>query len=186
MVIEGGDTADRFIVHEENDIQAAVPVLEREDGSYELLLPGDVPRLFKFLPLVNSVNTGLPAVFHSPQFWTTESRDGLVFSGGGPHSDANKGLLTKTAACFLQLASNCAEEDVADLYWSVSDVPAWLEDRSWYADWQRSMVRELAGIPLVLLDNEETAPVSEADLPLGDNTIRWDSVYHPWFRLGRG
>jgi hypothetical protein len=38
-VIEGGETANRFIVHEENDIQAAVPVLEREDGSYELLLP---------------------------------------------------------------------------------------------------------------------------------------------------
>jgi hypothetical protein len=186
MVIEGGDTADRFIVHEENDIQAAVPVLEREDGSYELLLPGDVPRFFKFLPLVNSVNTGLPAVFHSPQFWTTENRDGLVFSGGGPRSDANKGLLTKTAACFLQLASNCAEEDVADLYClldvSVSDVPAWLEDRSWYADWQRSMVRELASIPLVLLDNEKTAPVSEADLPLGDDTMRWDSVH----QLGSG
>ncbi|HKF13453.1 MAG TPA: hypothetical protein VKB89_32900 [Xanthobacteraceae bacterium] len=36
-VIEGGDTANRFIVHEENDIQAAVPVLEREND------PGCVP-----------------------------------------------------------------------------------------------------------------------------------------------
>jgi probable HAF family extracellular repeat protein len=64
------------------------------------------------------------------------NRDGLVFSGGGPQSDANKGLLSKTAACFLQLARNCAKEDVADLYClldvsAVSDVPAWLEDRSW-------------------------------------------------------
>ena len=181
-VIEGGDTATRFIVHEEDDIQAAVPVLEREDGSYELLLPGDVPRLFKFLPLVNSVNIGLPAVFHSPEFSTTENRDGLVFSASGPHSDANKELLTKAAACFLQLARNCAEEGIADLYLlldvsAVSDVPAWLEDQTWYAEWQRSMVRELAGIPLVLLDNEATAPVAEAELPLGDDTMAWESVY---------
>ena len=180
--IEGGDAATRFFVHEEEDIQAAVPVLEREDGSYELLLPGDVPRLFKFLPLVNSVSIGLPAVFHSPEFSTTENRDGLVFSGGGPHSDANKRLLIKAAACFLQLARNCAEEGVADLYFlldvrAVTDVPAWLEDRTWYAEWQRSTVRELAGIPLVLLDNGRTAGVAESDLPLGDDTMSWEDVY---------
>jgi hypothetical protein len=187
MAIEGGDTATRFIVHEEDEIQAAVPVLERSDGSYELLLPGDVPRLFKFLPLVNSVNIGLPAVFHSPEFSTTENRDGLMLSGGGPHSDANKELLTKAAACFLQLARNCAEEGVADLYLllnlsPVSEVPAWMEDSSWYADWQRSLVRELVGIPLVRLNNDVTAPVSEADLPLGDDTMTWESVY----QLGAG
>jgi hypothetical protein len=181
-VIEGGDTATRFIVHEEDDIQAAVPVLERGDGSYELLLPGDVPRLFKFMPLVNSVNIGLPAVFHSPEFSTTEHRDGLVFAEGGPHSDANKVLLTKAGEYFLQLARNCAEEKVANLYLlldvrAVSDVPAWLEDREWYADWQRSIIRELTGIPLVQLSNEETAAASEADLPLGDDTMTWESVY---------
>ena len=134
-VIEGGDTTNSFIVHEENDIQAAVPVREWADGSHELLLPGDVQRLFKFLPLVNSVNIGLPAIFHSSEFSTTENRDGLVFSAGGPHSDANKGLLTQAAACFLQLARNCAEEGVINLYFlldvsAVSDFPAWLEDRS--------------------------------------------------------
>ena len=105
-----------------------------------------------------------------------------VFSAGGPHSDANKELLTKAAECFLQLARNCAEEGVADLYLlldvsAVSDVPSWLEDQSWYADWQRSAIRELAGIPLVPLDNEETVPVVEADLPLGDDTMTWESVY---------
>jgi hypothetical protein len=186
-VVEGGDTATRFIIHEEDNIQAAVPVLEREDGSYELLLPGDVPRLFKFLPLVNSLNIGLPAVFHSAEFSTTENRDGLVFTAGGPNSDANKGLLTKAAACFVQLARNCAQGGLADLYFlldvsAVSDVPAWLEDRTWYAEWQRSMVRELAGIPLVRLNNEKTAPLAEADLPLGDDTMSWESVY----QLGSG
>ena len=60
---------------------------------------------------------------------------------------------------------------------AVSDVPSWLEDQSWYADWQRSAIRELAGIPLVPLDNEETVPVVEADLPLGDDTMTWESVY---------
>jgi hypothetical protein len=39
-------------VYEEDDIWAAVPVSEREDGGYELWLPGDVPRFYKFLPLV--------------------------------------------------------------------------------------------------------------------------------------
>lgn len=185
-IIEGGDSSTCFIVFEENDIQAAAPVLERQDGSYELLLPGDVPRLFKFLPLVNSVNIGLPVVFHSPEFSTTENRDGLMFSGGGPHSDANKGLLTKAAACFLQLARSCAEERVADLYLllnvsAVSNAPAWLEDQSWYAEWQRSMVRELVGIPLVLLDNEKNVPAAEADFPVGDDVVSWESVYQLGF-----
>jgi hypothetical protein len=57
-VIEGIDSADRFVVYEEDGIWAAVPVSERDDGSYELWLPGDVPRLFKFLPLVNSATIG--------------------------------------------------------------------------------------------------------------------------------
>ena len=173
-VIEGGEAATRFIVHEEDDIQAAVPILEREDGSYELLPLENVPRLFKFLPLVNSANIGLPTVFHSHQFSTTENRDGLMFSANGPQSSANKELLTKAAACFLQLARNCAEEGIADLDFlldvsAVSDTPAWLEDEAWYTDWQRSMVRELAGIPLLLLGNGATAPVVEAELPLGDD-----------------
>src|SRR5258708_35794004 len=116
---------------------------------------------------------GLAAGFHRQEFSTTENRDGLVFSAGGPHSDANKGLLTRAAECFLQLARNCAEEGLADLYVLLdvsagSDVPAWLEDRSWYADWQRSMMRELAAIPLVPLENAATAPVAMQDLPLAD------------------
>ncbi|MEJ1937845.1 hypothetical protein WDZ92_47240, partial [Nostoc sp. NIES-2111] len=132
-VIEGIDSADRFVVHEEDGIWAAVPVSEREDGGYELRLPGDVPRLFKFLPLVNSVNLGLPAVFHSPVFSTTETRDGLLFAASGPQSAINKGLLGKIAKCFLQLARNCAAEDFDDLHLlldvsEVSELPAWLED----------------------------------------------------------
>ncbi|WP_316207559.1 sacsin N-terminal ATP-binding-like domain-containing protein [Bradyrhizobium sp. SZCCHNR3118] len=184
-VIEGIDSADRFFVVEEDGIWAAVPVSEREDGGYELWLPGDVPRLFKFLPLVNSVTLGLPAVFHSPLFATTENRDGLVFSAGGPISDVNKGLLTKAAACFLLLARNCAEEGFDDLHLvlnvsEVSDFPAWLEDRPWYADWQRSLIRQLAAIPLVRMENGDPEPASDAHFPLGDATMTWESVY----RLG--
>jgi hypothetical protein len=159
-VIEGIDSTDRFAVYEEDDIWAAVPVSERDDGGYELWLPGDVPRLYKFLPLVNSITLGLPAVFHCPVFSTTENRDGLVFAGSGPQSDVNKGLLTKAAKCFLQLARNCAEEGFADPHLllnvsEASDFPAWLEDRSWYADWQCSLIRELATIPLVPMENGE-------------------------------
>ena len=184
-VIEGIDSADRFFVVEEDGIWAAVPVSEQDDGGYELWLPGDLPRLFKFLPLVNSVNLGLPAVFHSPLFSTTENRDGLVFAPGGPNSDVNKGLLTKAAACFLQLARNCAEEGFDDLHLllnvsQVSDFPAWLEDRPWYAEWQRSLIRELAAIPLVPMENGDPEPASDAHLPLGDETMTWQSVY----RLG--
>ncbi|WP_257169706.1 ATP-binding protein [Bradyrhizobium sp. SRS-191] len=184
-VIEGIDSSDRFFVVEEDGIWAAVPVSEREDEGYELWLPGDVPRLFKFLPLVNSVTLGLPAVFHSPLFATTENRDGLVFSAGGPNSDVNKGLLTKAAACFLLLARNCAEEGFDDLHLllnvsEVSDFPAWLEDRPWYADWQRSLIRQFAAIPLVRMENGDPEPASDAHLPLGDATMTWESVY----RLG--
>jgi hypothetical protein len=94
-VIKGLDSTDRFVVCEEDGIWAAMPVTEREDGGYELWLPGDVPRFFKFLPLVNSVNVGLTAVFHSPLFSTTENRDGLVFAASGPKSDVNKALLAR-------------------------------------------------------------------------------------------
>jgi hypothetical protein len=61
-VIEGIDTVNRFATHEENGIHAAVPVGERPDGSYEITAPGDVPRFFKFLPLVNTSNIGLPGI----------------------------------------------------------------------------------------------------------------------------
>jgi hypothetical protein len=191
-VIEGIESVDRFLVYQENDIYAAIPVAERPDGSYELLPPGDVPRLFKFLPLVNSTNIGLPAIFHSRSFSTTENRDGLVFGASGPQGDVNKTLLTKAADCFLQLARNCAKEGFVKEGFhnshlllqiqALSDVPAWLEDRSWYEDWQRSIVRELATIPLIQLESGEPpasaiAPASEVDLPLGDESMTWRSVY---------
>jgi hypothetical protein len=41
---------------------------------------------------------------------------------------------------------------------------------------------QLASIPLVELDNEETVPAAEADLPLGDDTMTWENV----FQLGCG
>lgn len=181
-VIEGIDSADRFVVHQQDDVCAAVPVAERPDGSYELLPVGDVPRLFKFLPLVNSTDIGLPIVVHSPSFSTTENRDGLVFGASGPQGDINKTLLTKVADCFLQLARNCAEEGFHDSHLlldvkTITDGPAWLEDRSWYADWQRSAVRELAAISLIRLENDETAPASHVSLPLGDDSMTWQSVY---------
>ncbi len=188
-VIEGSGSADHFVVHQENDIHAAVPVAERPDGSYELLLPGDVPRLFKFLPLVNSADVGLPAVFHSPLFSTTENRDGLVFAGQRPAKRCQQGTPDQEPRkCFLRLARNCAKEGLDDLYLllnvsEVSDFPAWLEDRSWYADWQRSMIRELAGIPLVRMENEETAPVSDADLPLGDDDHDMAERLSAWVQL---
>jgi hypothetical protein len=54
-----------------------IPMDERHNGSYGLLLLGNEPRFFKFLPLVNSTNVGVPAVFHSSSFSTTEDRDGF-------------------------------------------------------------------------------------------------------------
>jgi hypothetical protein len=47
--IEGLGSTDRFVVCDVDGMRAAVPVTEREHGGYELWLPGDVPRLFKFL-----------------------------------------------------------------------------------------------------------------------------------------
>ena len=181
-VIEGGETVNRFIIYEQNDVQLAAPVSEREDGTYELLLPGDVPKLFKFLPLVNSASVGLPVVFHSALFSTTENRDGLVFGASGPQSDFNKELLMKATNCLLQLARNCAEEAVEAAHLlldvrAISDFPAWLEDRSWFAQWQRSIIRGLAAIPLVQLMTEEIAAAAEVDLPLGEETMTWKEVY---------
>jgi hypothetical protein len=181
-VIDGIDSAYLFATREENRIHAAVPVARRTDGSYEIMTPGEVPRLFKFLPLVNSAGIGLPAVFHCRSFSTTENRDGLQFGAGGVQSDFNKKLLTRAANCFLKLAQTCAEEGFEDLHLlldvrTVSNFPAWLEDRSWYGKWQCSMIRELAAIPLVRLGNDKIASVSDADLPLGDETMTWESVY---------
>ncbi len=59
-------------------------------------------------------------------------------------------------------------------------MPRWLEDPTWYVEWQRAMVRELAGVPLLLRDDEATAPVSDAMLPIGDDSMAWVDVY----RLG--
>jgi hypothetical protein len=181
-VIEGIETDNRFVVHQENEIRTAVPVEEQPDGNYAVLPLGDVPRFFKFLPLVNTVNVGLPAVIHCPLFATTENRDGLVFGEDGPQADVNKGLLKGIEGCLLTLAQICATEGFDDLHRlldvrGLSDFPAWLEDRSRYAEWQCSIVRKLAALPLVRLEAGEAAPVSEADLPLGDELMAWRSVY---------
>ena len=96
------------MTHEENGIHAAGPAAERPDGGFELMVPDEVPRFFKFLPLVNTHDVGLPLVFHCPIFATTDSRDGLHLSAGGPQSLINKGLLTKASRCLLQLARKCA------------------------------------------------------------------------------
>jgi hypothetical protein len=63
---------------------------------------------------------------------------------------------------------------------AVEDLPPWLADRPWYADFQRSLVRGLAAIPLVKLDDETVAAASGVDLPSGDEAMTWDDVY----RLG--
>lgn len=47
--VDSRESVDRYIVYEENDIYAAVPVAERPDGSYKLLPAGDVPRSLCFL-----------------------------------------------------------------------------------------------------------------------------------------
>jgi hypothetical protein len=155
---------------------------ERPDGSYEITAPGDVPRFFKFLPLVNTSNIGLPAVFHSRSFSTTENRDDLQFGTSGLQSDFNKRLLVKASNCFLKLAQKCAEAEFEQLHRpldvrAVSDSPAWLEDRLRYAEWQCAIIRGLSRIPLVTLNNGKVAAATESDFPLGDETMEWDDVY---------
>ena len=181
-VIEGIDAVSRFATHEDSGIHAAVPLVERPDGSYEVIAPGDVPRFFKFLPLVNTSNIGLPAVFHSRTFSTTENRDGLQFRTSGLQSDFNKRLLMKASNCFQKLAQACAEGGLHELHRlvdirAVSDFPAWLEDRSRYEEWQRAMIHGLSAIPLVKLNIEEVAAAAETDFPLGDATMTWKDVY---------
>jgi hypothetical protein len=181
-VIEGIDTVSRFATHEENGIHAAIPVGERPDGSYEITAPGEVPRFFKFLPLVNTSNIGLPAVFHSRSFSTTENRDGLQFGTSGLQSDFNKRLLVKASNCILKLAQKCAEAEFEELHRlldvrAVSNSPAWLEDRPRYGEWQRAMIRGLSAIPPVELNNGETAAAAATDFPLGDETMGWEDVY---------
>jgi hypothetical protein len=182
-VIEGVGSVSRFSTHEENGIHAAVPVEERADSSYAIAAPGDVPRFFKFLPLVNSSTIGLPAVFHSRSFSTTENRDGLQFGTSGLQSDFNKRLLAKASQCFLNLAQKCAEAEFEELHRlldlrAVSDSPAWLEDRPRYAEWQRTMIRGLSAIPLVELKSGEKAAAAVADFPVGDEAMEWDDVYN--------
>ena len=180
-VIEGVDSARGFSTLQENGIHAAVPVERRPDGRYEIMPPGDVPRLFKFLPLVNSKDIGLPVVFHSALFFPTENRDGLQFGADGTQSDFNKQLLTTAVNCFIKLAGNCAADRFHELQRlldvrAVSDT-AWLVDRSKYAEIQHSIIRGLAAIPLIRLETEELVPASAVDLPLGDDTMVWQDVF---------
>jgi hypothetical protein len=180
--IEGSDGLEHFVVLQGEDICTAIPVTEQAGGSYALCLPGDVPRFFKFLPLVSSAGVGIPAVFHSPAFSVTENRDGLMFGTSGSQGDRNKELLDEAADCLLRLARTCAEAGFGYSYLlldleAVSDAPAWMGDREWYLEWQRSIARELAKMPLVPMQGEEIAALTDVDLPLGDDVMEWKKVY---------
>jgi hypothetical protein len=92
----------------------------------------------------------------------------LQFGTSGLQSDFNKRLLVKASNCFLKLAQKCAEAAFEGLHRlldvrAVSDFPAWLEDRPRYGEWQRTMIRGLAAIPLVELNNGETLAAAWAD-----------------------
>lgn len=187
-VIEGIGSAHRFATFEENEITVAVPIAERPDGSFEILPPGAVPKFFKFLPLVNTSNIGLPAVFHSHLFSPTENRDGLNFVASGVQSDVNKRLLKKASNCFLALARNCSAAGFHELQGlldmrAVSEYPPWLADRQWYEDFQRSMIRNLSAIPLVKLSTGEILATSNVDLPFGDKTMASEDVYRYGLQL---
>jgi hypothetical protein len=186
--IEGLESAAHFITHEANGITAAVPIVARPDGSFEILPPGAVPKFFKFLPLVNTSNIGLPAVFHSRLFSPTENRDGLNFVASGVQSDLNKRLLKKASNCFFALARNCSAAGFHELQGlldvrAVPEYPPWLTDRQWYEDFQRAMIRSLSAIPLVKLSTGEIAAMSSVDLPFGDKTMTSKDVYRYGLQL---
>ena len=81
----------RFATWAQDGVEAAVPLIERADGIYDIASPGEVPRLFKYLPLVNTVTIGLPVVLHSGAFLPTASRDGLEFVASGDQEQGQAG-----------------------------------------------------------------------------------------------
>lgn len=182
VVIEEDDNATPFLLHDEDGICAAVPLSECADGGYDVMPPGAVPRFFKFLPLVNSVNLGLPAVFHSPSFAPTENRDGLHLVASGPQSEVNKELLVTAGEVLVKLARVCGRADLGHVHRlldvsAVADPPAWLGDRAWYEEFQGDVLRDLFVVPLIKGATETLVPVTDMDLPCGDETIAWEEVY---------
>ena len=65
---------------------------------------------------------------------------------------------------------------------SPKDCPAWLKDKSWYLEFQRGVVRDLADLRLVRTKPADPKPAdliaaTQARFPIGDVRLSWEKIF---------
>ena len=182
-VISKGSDTFRLALIREQDATVALPILLHTNEPPEVLAIGEVPKLFVFLPLVGSCEIGLPVAFHSRSFEPVEGRDGLHLEPGeGPKSEANKRTLGTASRLLVRLAQSCSANGFGNLQRLLrvhppNEPPAWLNDKSWYRDFQRDLTRDLAALLLVHTKASGLIPAAEALFPVGDPRLSWQKTF---------
>lgn len=182
-VISKGSDVFRLALIREQDTIVALPIRVHTNAPPEVLAIGEVSKLFIFLPLVGSSEIGLPVAFHSRSFEPVEGRDGLHLEpGAGPKSEANKRALGAAGRLLGKLAQTCSANGFGNLQRLLRvhpphEPPAWLNDKSWYREFQQDITRDLSTCPLVRTKAKGPIPAAEALFPVGDARLSWEKTF---------
>ena len=182
-VINNGADVIRLALIREQEISVAVPITLGANEKLEVMEIGAVPKLFVFLPLVGSSEIGLPAAFNSRSFEPVEARDGLHLEpSAGTKSEANKHTLSSAGRLLIKLAQSCSATGCGGLQRLLrvhfpKNCPSWLNDKSWYREFQRDLARKLTDLPLIRTRDIGSIPATQALFPIGDTRLSWEKTF---------
>lgn len=126
---------------------SAESVIRIEKGRL-LPYPNEISKLFCSLPLIGTSSFSFPVILNSPNFRTTNERDGIELSN---NDTINRNILSSGITLFKNLANELSIEGVKDLYhishWKELNLQS-LQAKSWFTP------NILDNLQLILLDTK--------------------------------
>ncbi|MBK7383538.1 MAG: hypothetical protein IPI81_09400 [Flavobacteriales bacterium] len=122
-------------------------VIVRIENGCVVPVAHDLPRLFKFLPMVGTEDFCFPVTIHSAHFVPRTERDGIELSG----ADLNRSILIDALSAFKDLLSQLSQKGIGHLH-NIAHWPDWKPRTEEAKTWLTEKVIE----PLnkILLDSE--------------------------------
>lgn len=177
MCVEEPRDSVRLAVFQSDGIRVATRASSSPNGAGAFEAPGDVPRLFLFLPLVGTNDLGLPVVLHSAEFAPTASRDGLyVGAEEAARSTANRRALERCATAIVGMVERSSEagwQNVHRLLRLEATKTAALpgDDAGWFRALQRSLLERLAEVPAIETSHGGLVPLGRALIAVGGEPL---------------